>query len=196
MAKDLIIVLGPQGSGKSTQAKILAEKLHLPLFITGDQLRAFAQGTSPKAQQFKQIIASGQLVPNETVYEIIDSFLHDQPTAEGVVFDGFPRSLDQCQFLADLAKKNDWQITGINVDISNQTSIDRLLLRAKKAVESGQKPRNDDKLDVIKDRLEIFRQETKPVLDWLDDHYRLLNIDGEPNIETVTQEIFDRLPKS
>jgi adenylate kinase len=130
MHKDLILV-GKQGSGKGTQAKILAKKLGFKIFETGAALRNIAQQDTPLGREVLDITSRGDLVSNDIVMQIVEDFLNELEENTPVIFDGIPRSEVQRQSLEDLLNKNSRDFLVIEIKLSNEEALNRLLIRAK-----------------------------------------------------------------
>lgn len=190
-----IVILGPQGSGKSTQAEYLSKRYRLPLFQSGAESRKFAEGSSQEAQTLKDLLKKGKLTPYYLMEKLLRNFLTTNDVSRGVIFDGFPRSLKQTELFQDLATEFGWDVVGVFIDISEATTFKRL---AKRVVIKNDKvvPREDDNPVSIRQRLEIYRKETLPVLNWLERRYRLLRVDGEPSIEEITEEVISKLKET
>jgi adenylate kinase len=179
-----ILLLGPQGSGKGTQAKRIAEEYGLTHIATGDMLRrAIAAGT-PLGEQVQPILESGQLVPDDLMIELIRERLADEETADGFVLDGFPRTMPQAHALDALLREIGRDLTlAFELQVPDAVSIDRL---TKRAAEEG---RPDDTPEAIAERLALYHSETEPLVE----HYRmngnLVGIHGDRSINEVFAEI-------
>lgn len=183
------IVFGPQGSGKSTQAEKLAEQLKCPLFEAGLQIRQLIESGSPAGQRAHEATTNGQLIPNDILKQLIIDFLAAVDARDCIVFDGFPRNIEQCEVLHDLADQYQWQVTGLFIEISDEIAKERLANRF--TVVDGQKVfREDDTPAVVAKRLATFKRETLPIVTWLETHYRVITINGQPPIPEVTTNIF------
>lgn len=184
MKKTAIIFIGPQGSGKGTQAKILAKKLGFYYFETGAVARAVAGENTPLGQQVKTMVNSGQLLPDTIIFQMVKEKLSQGENLIGVIFDGLPRRLTQAEFL--LKVLNELQIEKIltlYISLPKSISIERLLKRA--AIEK----RADDTLQAIENRLLQYEQETVPVLEFLKTQSEFWEVDGSPAVESVTKTI-------
>ncbi len=179
-----IILLGPQGSGKGTQAELLVEKFGFNHFEAGKILRSIANSDNPNAAAVKQALDSGGLVPDELVRTIAWDFISKQDKSKGFIFDGYPRSVDQYEHLKDMlarfGQKIDWVI---DLEISEQETTKRLLKRR----------REDDTPDAIKKRLELFRLQTEPVIEKARDDGIIWEIDGQRPIAVIHQDILNHL---
>lgn len=184
------LMFGAQGSGKSTQGEELAERLSLPFFDTGHELRQVAKSRSPLARSITKSMKAGELVGNKTLETVINQFLAKHPVERGIVLDGFPRTLEEVELFQRLAKRYSWRVTGIFIHISDQTTIKRISKRAE--IEN----RSDDQPKIIAERIAIFKEETMPVVEYLRNHHQLWEIDGEPSPAEVTKEIAAKLAEN
>jgi adenylate kinase len=172
------LLLGPQGSGKGTQAKRIAAEYGIPHIATGEILRAAIDGRTPLGLQVKPIYDAGDLVPDEIMIELIRTRL-DEPDAEnGFVLDGFPRTDPQAEAFDAMLREIGRELTVVfALQVSDAICVQRLLKRAK---EEG---RTDDSPEAIRTRLEIYHRETEPLIE----HYRAqgnvvtIHADGTPN---------------
>ncbi len=181
-----LIILGPQGSGKGTQAKLLAEKYNLTHISSGALLRAEAESGSPKGKIIAKILQSGELMPFETVLDVLEPALRNSRT--GFIIDGTPREISQAEYLDYFLKELKTNIDKvILLDIPREVSLERL---AKRAVLEG---RTDDTPEAIKERLDTYTQKTIPIIEHYRSQGKLLEIDGRPDIDTIFQEICTRL---
>lgn len=190
--KRVIVVTGPQGSGKSTQAERVAEKYGMTLFEAGVELRKFADGPSEDAREVDLAMTSGELVPHHYVDRLFINYVNDHPSAAGVVTDGFPRSFEQWPILDGVAKKLGAQIIGVHITLSEDEAVNRIKNRVERHGSKVEK-RDDDNPEAIKRRLQIYHQETTPVLEFIKKNHRLIEIDGAPSIEKVTSSILTAL---
>jgi adenylate kinase len=181
-----LIILGPQGSGKGTQAKLLAEKFNIKHISTGELLREAAQKPTPKGKIIKSLLTKGTLIPFETTLELLEPVL--KVATQGFILDGMPRDLRQAEHL-DWFLKQVKQSIGkvIYITLSEESTFTRLQKRA------GIEGRSDDTEEAIKKRLEIYKKETVPVIDFYKKQGNLVEIDGEPDIETIHQSILSKL---
>lgn len=183
MATMFIVFIGPPGAGKGTQAQQLIELLDIPHVSTGDLLRqAIADGTE-LGKQASDFMQAGKLVPDELVLGIIDERLNDPKLKSGCLFDGFPRNVDQAKALDQLLKKRG---TPVNMVLEIQVPANELVTRllARK--------RPDDTPDTIANRLEVYRDETAPVLDYYASRNLLHRIDGVG----TPDDVFARIEQS
>jgi adenylate kinase len=183
-----LLVLGPQGAGKGTQAARIGAEHGIPHISTGDMFReAIAAGT-PLGQQVKPILESGQLVPDGITVSLIRERLGRPDAAEGFVLDGFPRNLAQAEGLDEMLAEIGRSLDAIlYLNVPDAVGMQRALDRART------EGRTDDTPDVIANRLEIYHRETEPIVE----HYRatgkLVPIRAERSIDEVSAEISDAL---
>lgn len=172
-----IIVVGQVGSGKSTQAQLLADHLGLPRLNVGDLLYYASQEKTERAIEIKKIMESGGMVDDETTLQLVEEHLRGEEHKAGTVIDGFPRTLPQAQkFSLPIDKV-------FNIKISDQTSTTRLLSRG----------RSDDTDEVIKNRLKVYHEETEPIVAFYKNLGVLEEVDGERSVEEIAQDIAGRL---
>ena len=180
-----IILFGPPGSGKGTQAEKLIEKYKLAHISTGDLLRAEIAAQSPLGQEAKSYIDSGRLVPDEVVIGMISKKLDENPAAGGFIFDGFPRTIAQAEALDKLLSAKNYSISRmLSLQVSEPELIKRLLNRGKTSNRS-----DDQDESIVRNRIDEYLKKTLPVAGYYDKQGKLSNIQGEGSIE----EIFGRL---
>ena len=182
-----LVLFGPPGAGKGTQAKILQEKRGLPQLSTGDMLRAAIAAGTPLGVACKTIMDKGDLVPDEIVIGIIAE-RYDQPDCRnGAVFDGFPRTVGQAEALDDMLARRDRK-----VDLVIELKVDdaALLRRVEQRIrESGGVARADDTPETLKNRLAVYYKNTAPLLVYYSNQHKLLTIDGMAPIAEVSRQI-------
>ncbi len=132
-------------------------------------------------------MAAGQLVSHRHFEIIISNFIASHEVARGLIVDGFPRTLPECELVATLQKRYGWKITALLIDISDQTARERIAKRAK--IEG----RADDQPEILTKRLQEYRDETLPVIDYFKKHYQVMNFDGEKTIDEVTFDVAKKL---
>jgi adenylate kinase len=158
-----LLLLGPQGSGKGTQAKLVAADHGVPHVSTGDMFRASIAAGSELGRRVEPILAAGELVPDELTIELIRERLAEPDAAEGFVLDGFPRNLAQARALDEMLAEIGRELDAILFfDLPDGVAKERMLRRAE---EEG---RTDDTPETIARRLEIYHEQTVPVVE----HYR------------------------
>jgi adenylate kinase len=182
-----ILLLGPQGSGKGTQAKRISAEYGVPHIATGDMLRsAIAEGT-PLGQRVRPILDSGGLVPDELMIDLIRDRLQAPETEAGFVLDGFPRTLVQAEALDAMLREVGRELRIVfEMQISDAVCIERLLKRAR---DEG---RPDDTPETIAKRLELYHQETEPLVEY----YRTQGILVGAHAERSPNEVFNEIQQA
>jgi len=182
-----LVLFGPPGSGKGTQAKIVQERRGLPQLSTGDMLRAAIAAGTELGKRCKAIMDTGELVPDEIVVGIIAE-RYDQPDcAKGAVFDGFPRTIPQAEALdAMLAARKKKIDLVIELKVDDAVLIGRVEQRIK---ESGGVARADDTPETLKNRLAVYYKNTAPLLEYYKKQGKLVTVDGMAPIDQVTKAI-------
>jgi adenylate kinase len=187
---EVMIIFGPPGSGKGTQAELLVNNLGLVHISTGNLLReAIAQKTEI-GLQVEELINAGKLAPDELIIGVIKEFL-EKNRDKKILLDGFPRTIPQAQALLELTKKlNVSRIKVINLEVEDDELMQRIMLRAKS------QGRSDDNEQTVRERLSVYHRQTKPVLDFFrnvgEDVY---NIAGVGKVEDIQGEILDNLER-
>lgn len=179
-----IALFGPPGAGKGTQSEYLVEAFNLCYISTGDLLRKELAADSKLGRQARDIIAAGGLVSDEIIVQILEKTITENPNANGFLFDGFPRTRIQAYILEGLMTKLNTALDClVNLEVPEEESVRRLLLRAKT---SG---RSDDKEEVIRNRLREYHEKTLPVLDFYASKGVRVDVDGTRPIEEVREEV-------
>jgi adenylate kinase len=174
-----LIFLGPPGAGKGTQAKFLAEVLNIPHISTGDILRsAIAQGT-PLGQKAQSYVDKGELVPDELLLDLIRERLNQADAQTGWILDGFPRNVNQAAFLEQLLQELNQSCDCVNLEVPDEVLVARMLGRG----------RQDDNEDTIRRRLEVYRNDTEPLIGFYRDRSVLKSINGDRSVEEVTESL-------
>ncbi len=212
-----IILLGPPGAGKGTQAKMISEKYGIPQIATGDILReAVAKGTE-LGKKAKEYMDRGELVPDEIVIGIVKERLKQPDCENGFILDGFPRTLAQAEaldkMLEELGKKLD---AVINIDVPEEEIVKRIVNRRTckncgavyhlifnppkvegKCDKCGGElyQRDDDKEETVRERLRVYRERTEPLIEYYKNKGLLYNVDGTKDIEGVFKQIDEILSK-
>ena len=183
-----LLVLGPQGAGKGTQAKRVAAEYGIPHVSTGDMFRAAIASKSDLGTKVTEIIQAGNLVPDELTSAVVRERLSQTDAAHGFLLDGYPRNLGQVGDLdAFLAARGDELDAVIELVVPRDESIERLTLRAQ---EQG---RTDDTEQVIANRLAIYERETAPILDVYRERGIALEIDGVGSLDEITDRVIAAL---
>jgi adenylate kinase len=185
----LIVFLGPPGAGKGTQAVRLATKYGLPHISTGDMLReAVAAGTSLGAR-VNDIMAAGELVPDDVMLEVVEERLGKPDCSGGAVLDGYPRTRGQAVTLDPLAERLGLGAVELVLllNVPEEEIVRRISGRRQESAGEGE--RSDDREEVVRERLRVYRRDTEPLVDYYRSQGVLENIDGVGTVE----EVFDRL---
>ena len=189
-----IILLGPPGAGKGTQAVRIVERFGIPQLSTGDMLRAAVAAGTPVGLKAKEIMDRGDLVPDEVVVGIVEDRIAEDDAKNGFILDGFPRTVGQAEaFDAMLARHGLGLDAVIEFKVDEGALIRRIETRAAETKARGEPIRKDDNPDVFKTRLEAYRAQTAPLSAYYGSKGALKSVDGMKPIDEVTREIFARL---
>ncbi len=179
-----LVLLGPPGSGKGTQAALLSEKYGIPAISTGDVLRAQVEAGTPLGKRVKAYLDRGELVPDSLVVDLIQHRLLDPDTQQGFILDGFPRTLPQAQALDTMLAALDRPLDAVlYLQVDPQAVRERL----------GQRHRGDDRQSVIDHRLDVFLDQTAPLISYYQEQGKLKLIDGSQPPEVVAASIEDAI---
>ena len=185
-----LILFGPPGSGKGTQASLLAKKINIPHLSTGDILRSKLNDNDKLAQELSQIMSSGNLVPDSILNPIVTEKLLSSECKNGFILDGYPRNKSQSDFLIDFLTKNKITLNLIiDFKADTNTITNRIIERSK--IEN----RSDDNIEVIKTRLEKYFTETQPLASFFRDNFKgkFFEINAMQDISKIESEIENRL---
>ncbi|WP_354231781.1 adenylate kinase [Bradyrhizobium sp. F1.4.3] len=185
-----IILLGPPGSGKGTQAQLLVQRYGIVQLSTGEMLRAAVAAGTPVGLKAKEIMASGGLVPDDVVVGIISDRI-DQPDARhGFILDGFPRTVPQAEALDELLKHKHMKLDAvIELRVNESALLSRVETRVAQMRERGEDVRVDDTPEVLTKRLASYRSQTEPLIHYYSERRKLSTIDGMMAIDEVTRAI-------
>jgi adenylate kinase len=185
-----LILLGPPGAGKGTQAERLVERLAIPQLSTGEMLRAAVAAKTRVGIRAKDIMNRGELVPDDIVVQIVADRIEEKDAKKGFILDGFPRTVPQADALGEMLSEKGLRLDAVvEFKVAEDVLIERMKLRKKQAEERGDPVRKDDDPDVFKTRLEAYRAQTKPLIDYYRSKGTLKTVDGMQPIDKVTQEI-------
>lgn len=186
-----IVLFGPPGAGKGTQAANLIEKYQLVHLSTGDILRGELAAKSPLGLEAKKFMDKGELVPDEVVIGMIEVKLDQNPAAKGFIFDGFPRTKAQAGALDKLLDKKKTSITiMVALEVEKQELVKRLMGRGKV---SGRA--DDQDMNVIENRITVYNRETAPVIDYYNAQKKFQSVDGMGTIEEIFGRLCDTIDK-
>lgn len=185
-----IILLGPPGSGKGTQAQRLIHRYGIVQLSTGEMLRAAVAAQTPVGLKAKDIMAGGGLVPDEIVVGIISDRLDQPDAARGFILDGFPRTVPQAEALDDLLRKKRLKLDAvIELRVNESALLQRVENRVAEMQARGEEVRVDDTAEVLVKRLASYRASTEPLIHYYSERRKLLTVDGMMTVEHVTHEI-------
>ena len=185
-----LILLGPPGAGKGTQAQRLVTKNGIVQLSTGEMLRAAVAAGTPVGLQAKEIMANGGLVPDEIVIGIISDRLDQPDMKNGFILDGFPRTVPQAAALDELLKKKHIKLDAvIELRVNESALLQRVETRVAEMRARGEDVRVDDTPEVLAKRLAQYRSLTEPLIHYYSERRKLLTVDGMMSIEQVTREI-------
>jgi len=185
-----LILLGPPGSGKGTQAQRLVHRYGIVQLSTGEMLRAAVAAQTPVGLKAKDIMASGGLVPDDIVVGIISDRLDQPDAAKGFILDGFPRTVPQAEALDELLKKKHMRLDAvIELRVNESALLQRVETRVAEMRARGEEVRIDDTQEVLTKRLASYRTLTEPLIHYYSERRKLLTVDGMMTIEHVTREI-------
>ena len=183
-----LVLLGPPGSGKGTQAARLKEYLQVPHVSTGDLLRAEVAAGSPLGMQAKEVMARGDFVSDEILLGMLEDRLARPDTANGFILDGYPRNQVQADALATLLKKIGQPMDyAVQLEVPTDLLVDRI---AGRAAEEG---RADDTPEVVRNRLDKYTSQTAPVIDYYRQQGQLTVVDGVGSLDEVFSRLIEAL---
>lgn len=206
----IIVMIGPPGAGKGTQARLLSEKYGYPQISTGDILREMAQASTPLGQEIKATLASGKLVSDEILAEVILERTSRPDCQNGYILDGYPRTINQAHLLENLAEKQSKNVFLVRVMVHEEVLFKRLTGR-RTCPKCGEiynvyfrpprqdgicdqdgeqlKQRSDDNPDAVNSRFEEYKTSTAPLIDYYRQSGRLIEVNGEDQVS----ELFEKL---
>jgi adenylate kinase len=185
-----LILLGPPGSGKGTQAQRLIQKYGIVQLSTGDMLRAAVAARTPVGLKAGDIMAGGGLVPDDIVIGIISDRLDQPDAANGFILDGFPRTVRQAEALDELLKKKNLKLDAVvELRVNESALLQRVENRVAEMRSRGEEVRADDTGEVLTRRLSNYRAQTEPLIHYYSDRRKLLTVDGMMAIDRVAEAI-------
>jgi adenylate kinase len=210
-----LVIFGPPGAGKGTQAKLLSERLGVPHIATGDMLREAVKAGTRLGGLAKKYMDEGRLVPDEVVIGMVEERLRQPDCSKGFILDGFPRTIEQAEALDSELEKLGLKLDAVlNLEVGDEEVVKRIALRRtcrscgavyhlifnpprREGVcdRCGGKlyQRDDDREEVVRNRLKVYRQQTKPLLEFYRRRGLLRDVNGERSIEDVFKEILAAL---
>ena len=185
-----LILLGPPGSGKGTQAQRLVHRHGIVQLSTGEMLRAAVAAETPVGLKAKDLMAAGALVPDEVVVGIISDRIDLPDAAKGFILDGFPRTVPQAEALDELLKHKHLKLDAVvELRVNESALLQRVETRVAEMRARGEEVRIDDTPEVLTKRLAAYRSQTEPLIHYYSERRKLLTVDGMMTIEEVTREI-------
>ncbi len=183
-----IILLGPPGAGKGTQAKILVDGQGLVQLSTGDMLRAAVASGSELGQQAKAVMEAGKLMPDDIMVQIISDRISDPDCSNGFILDGFPRTTAQAEALDRMLNEKSLPLDHvIEISVNDSVLIDRINTRVAETPEAER--RDDDNAETLKHRLKVYHEQTAPILPYYAGRGMLKKVDGMKQIDEVSKQI-------
>ncbi|MGD1855320.1 MAG: adenylate kinase [Leptolyngbyaceae cyanobacterium] len=175
-----VIFLGPPGAGKGTQATVLSKNFSVPHISTGDILRSAVAAQSELGQKAESYMNAGELVPDDLILDLIRERLTQDDASKGWVLDGFPRNVSQANFLDKLLVEIEQPCECVlNLEVPDNVLVSRLLTRGRK----------DDNEEVIRNRLEVYRQQTEPLIEFFRNRQQLVSVNGHQPMESVASDL-------
>jgi len=183
-----IVLMGPPGAGKGTQAKVIADRLGIPAISTGDIFRANVSAETELGKTAKRYMDAGEYVPDEVTNAMVRDRLGESDALKGFLLDGYPRTLDQVEELDGMLADQQERLEAVVVlRVQPEELVQRLLHRAKT------QGRDDDTEDVIRRRQEVYAEQTAPLLDVYAARDLLVEVDGMGSVDEVTARVFTAL---
>lgn len=185
-----IVLLGPPGAGKGTQAARLVEKYGIVQLSTGDMLRAAVSAGTPLGQQAAAVMKDGGLVSDELVIGLVADRVDEPDCQNGYIFDGFPRTIAQAEALDQMLQGKGVKLDAIiELVVDDAAMINRIIKRRDEAEAAGAPIRKDDNPEVFKERLQKYREETAPISGYYKATGRLETVDGMQPIDAVSAQV-------
>jgi len=183
-----ILLLGPPGSGKGTQGKLLSERLGVPAISTGDILRQAVKDGSALGQKAQAIMATGELVPDDLIVNLIRERIAREDSVAGFILDGFPRTVAQAEALETMLSGNGDGLSAVlNFSVPEPELVERMLQRAKA------EGREDDRPETIRERLRVYREKTEPLIGYYRKKNLVAEVAGVGTIPEITARVDNAL---
>jgi len=179
-----VILMGPPGAGKGTQAARIAERFGIPAVSTGDIFRDNIKNRTELGQQVEKILASGAYVPDEVTNDIVRDRLAQPDASNGFLLDGYPRTTGQVDALDEMLA-----VAGHRLDAAVELTVDEDALVERLTNRAGEQGRADDSEEVVRERQALYRDETAPLIDLYHEHGVLLRVDGMGTVNEVTERV-------
>ena len=195
----IVIFLGPPGAGKGTQAAFIIDRYGIPQLSTGDMLRGAVAAKTPVGLQAKEIMDRGDLVSDEIVAAIVEERIEADDCAPGFLLDGFPRTVAQAEMLDAMLEKKERGVDAVvELRVDESALVDRLRSRIAETKARGEEPRKDDNEETFKKRLDVYREQTAPLIPYYEKQRKLKVVDGMGSVEDVSagiQAILDEIKR-
>jgi adenylate kinase len=188
-----VVLLGPPGAGKGTQAQIIAGELGVPAISTGDIFRANVSGQTELGQKAKAYMDAGDLVPDEITVAMVKDRLNEPDAKAGFLLDGFPRTVEQAERLRDSLSEQGHGLDRVLELVVDEDELVRRLSGRRMLVDGKMVQREDDKPETVRHRLEVHREQTAPLSGWYDEQGLLTRIDAIGAIDEVTERALKAL---
>lgn len=191
-----LIVFGPPGAGKGTQAQRLAERHSIPQLSTGDMLRAAVTEGTETGRRVEAIMDRGELVPDDVVNQMVSDRIDQEDWRKGFILDGFPRTVAQAESLTAMLEQRGVRLDAvIELKVDETSLVERMEKRVADTLAAGGTARSDDNRDTFVRRLDAYRNKTEPLLDYYRRRRELITVDGMQGIDDVAREIEDVLTR-
>ncbi len=189
-----LIILGPPGAGKGTQAVRIAQRLEIPQLSTGEMLRAEEHARTNLGAQVKGIMETGGLVPDGLVLRIISERIDAQDAQHGFILDGFPRTIGQAIGLDELLAEKHLDLDAVlEIRVAEEALLDRIMTRAKEMAKEGKPARKDDNPETLRRRLHVYTEETAPLVDYYGRKGLLRSVNGLLSVEAVADRLAEAI---
>jgi adenylate kinase len=185
-----LVLLGPPGAGKGTQAQRLIERFKVPQLSTGDMLRAAVRAETEVGRRAKSIMDAGELVPDEVVNAIVAERIDEPDCARGFILDGYPRTLAQADAVEAMLRERGLEIDmAIELVVDDRALVSRVVKRAEEARAANQPVRKDDTPEIFEERLREYYKKTAPLTGYYHAKGKLRTVDGMADVNGVTRQI-------